>query len=410
MVNFGHVRRWRAEPLDTAEQGLKTGSDRLVGLADELGAAATPAGWVGAGADAAASERDRLAEAMEHVVAGVNAARTALMAASDQITGLGHLVAEADALAAAHGFTIDNSGEVHDGGLPPGVPADQVPAVHQDRAQVRAELADRVRQIVARAEELDTTLAAVLDKVAHGQITDGGAASLAEAAAAGAAQGSLHERLLAQYRVAPDPDGMVNVPFMEQDLTASELTHLADLQLLGFKDAYDIYQRSLTDARAPFDGAGETNGHTDAVRHTLWNAMLANRFGAEWTEGYTTAHERKPHTEGVHASEQAMDLHNNEVGRRIAATHPDAGPDELMRHVEAAVRNGETVVIGTDGRLVRSNEVAVGDTLTEEASDPPPTGGRDPGIKPENTPGGYDYGGGYNPGEDGETYGTYDVR
>lgn len=47
--------------------------------------------------------------------------------------------------------------------------------------------------------------------------------------------------------------------------------------------------------------------------------MLANRFGQDWTEQYTTAHERV----GTNAATaEAVDLHNNEVGRRIAAEHP----------------------------------------------------------------------------------------
>ncbi len=88
MVDYGNVRRWQPEPLDGAEQQLKVRSDTLPWLADELGRAATPDSWHGLAADAAAVERDRLTNRMEHVVAGVAAARTALMAASDGVTGL----------------------------------------------------------------------------------------------------------------------------------------------------------------------------------------------------------------------------------------------------------------------------------------------------------------------------------
>lgn len=77
-----------------------------------------------------------------------------------------------------------------------------------------------------------------------------------------------------------------------------------------------------------------------------------------------------------------MDLHNNEVGRRIAAENPDASREELRNLVEQAVRDGEMVVVGTDGRLDHSDQ---GDTRPTSKDNPwstdnPERGGhRDPG-------------------------------
>ncbi|MBP2474192.1 hypothetical protein JOF53_003064 [Crossiella equi] len=128
--------------------------------------------------------------------------------------------------------------------------------------------------------------------------------------------------------------------------------------------------------------------------------MLANRFGQRFAEDFTTAHERKPTDK---PAEEAMDLHNNEVGRRIARQYPDAGPEELARRVEAAVRGGEMVVVDRQGRLAYSDQVVAGETagdLPEQADD----GGPVP-----RQPGGH-LGGGYNIGGGGENYGTVPGR
>lgn len=100
-------------------------------------------------------------------------------------------------------------------------------------------------------------------------------------------------------------------------------------------------------------GSGQ---HSHAYRHAYWSALLASEHGDDWANRFTTAHVRFP---GNNPIDMAMDLHNNEVGRRIAAQHPGAGPAELERYVAEAVRNGEMVVVGHDRNLVRSNEIPI---------------------------------------------------
>lgn len=73
-----------------------------------------------------------------------------------------------------------------------------------------------------------------------------------------------------------------------------------------------------------------------------------------------TSHERKTDN---HSLAEAMDLHNNEVGRQIAAAHPDASRKELLAYVQQAERNGELVVISEDAtHLEWSDQVAPGST------------------------------------------------
>lgn len=106
--------------------------------------------------------------------------------------------------------------------------------------------------------------------------------------------------------------------------------------------------------RAAYPG---NDGHTDAFRHAYWNAMMASEFGQTWTQQFATAHEGVP---GNFAVREAMDLYNNEVGRKIAADNPGASRAVLADKVQAALDNGELVVVNRSGNLAWSNEVARG--------------------------------------------------
>ena len=99
------------------------------------------------------------------------------------------------------------------------------------------------------------------------------------------------------------------------------------------------------------------DGHNDAFRHAFWNARLTSEFGSEWTAQFATAHEARPGNPGMR---EAMDLYNNEVGRRIAIDNSRATTAQLADLVQQAVRNGDLVVVDQGGRLAWSNSVAVG--------------------------------------------------
>jgi hypothetical protein len=122
---------------------------------------------------------------------------------------------------------------------------------------------------------------------------------------------------------------------------------------------------------------------------------MTQRYGEQWAKDYASAHEQLP---GNEADREAMDLYNNELGRRIATEHPDASGDELADLVQQAVQDGDAVVIDAHGDLAFSDQVAVGHT--GEAND-----GAAPGQQP-NPNGGSHWGGGYHPGGGGDTSGT----
>ncbi|MGY4101397.1 DUF6973 domain-containing protein [Nocardia sp. R16R-3T] len=141
--------------------------------------------------------------------------------------------------------------------------------------------------------------------------------------------------------------------------------------LLGLKEFYDIKTEAEQAATGQFSGFNleeHTNvladGHGDAFRHAYWNARMTQDFGEEWTQTYTTAHEK---TGGNPPAREAMDLYNNQLGRSIALDNPDASPDQLQAKISEAIQNGQAVVLKTpDGQsqpqITWSNRVAVADT------------------------------------------------
>ncbi|AOW94144.1 hypothetical protein BFN03_19585 [Rhodococcus sp. WMMA185] len=115
------------------------------------------------------------------------------------------------------------------------------------------------------------------------------------------------------------------------------------------------------------------DGHGDAFRHTYWNALMTKEFGGDWTADFATAHEgtgaNSPHRE-------AMDLYNNELGRRLALEHPDATPQEMQQIVLDAINGGEAIVMDGFGHIGWSDDVPVGVSQPPSSIDVPlPSGG-----------------------------------
>lgn len=178
----------------------------------------------------------------------------------------------------------------------------------------------------------------------------------------------------------------------DANLTVGEYRVLAELAAtqgpLAVKDFFDIKQAAIDEAsrRFPPPDGNTSDNHTDAFRHTYWNALMTQRFGEEWTRKFATAHERRP---GDPAPREAMDLYNNEIGRQIGMANPKASPEELAAQVESAVRGGNTVIVSQDGAgLTWSNDPKLpiglpgGDPKNAPPGDPTPypTEGRTPGV------------------------------
>jgi LysM repeat protein len=129
-----------------------------------------------------------------------------------------------------------------------------------------------------------------------------------------------------------------------------------DNEINAFRVA-DQYFPRVDDQGAPIPGGND--GHNDAFRHAFYSAMLTKEFGVGFSAAFGTAHEGLP---GNEADREAMDLYNNELGRKIAEANPDASPKELADLIQGAIQRGEAVVIDRHGELVFSNQEAVGHT------------------------------------------------
>lgn len=181
-----------------------------------------------------------------------------------------------------------------------------------------------------------------------------------------------------EYQVPDDPDGMVdwrpsglNGFFawltgngdMSKNMTATEarvLDGLAPLELKAMNDAQSnalkaAEEVSFKDGGAP--GIGIHNGPADAFRHAYWNALMSKGIHPDTARDFATAHEGRP---GNNETEEAMDLYNNEVGRKIFAMHPHASEEQLRQYVRQAVIDGKMLVINDAGQLVPSNDAVLG--------------------------------------------------
>ena len=187
------------------------------------------------------------------------------------------------------------------------------------------------------------------------------------------------EEITLRYQV--DPDEVVEfskwyLPGHSQLVTATEAELLGRLTPLELAEMVAIRDRAFAEASRQYEADGSTyslnDGHNDAFRHAYWNALMTRRFGGEWTEAFATAHEALPDNPEIR---EAMDLYNNEVGRHIPLSNPNADDDELARLIRAAVDDGDLVVVGESGRLEYSNNVEVGQHGESPATVKEPNGG-----------------------------------
>jgi hypothetical protein len=219
-------------------------------------------------------------------------------------------------------------------------------------------------------------------------------------------RGQTLDDILARYQVGDGkmveweptwPESLATDPVTITEQEARMLDDIGTFGRLDFKDIHDA-AFAVADDRFPPVGpnGGRNDNHNDAFRHAYWNALLTQRFGEQWAKDYATAHEQIP---GNEADREAMDLYNNELGRRIAAEHPDASPEELAGLVQQAVRNGDAVVIDMNGDLAFSDDVPVGQT--GQADDGPAPNAPQPHPNDDS-----DWAGGYNPGGADDDSGT----
>ena len=80
----------------------------------------------------------------------------------------------------------------------------------------------------------------------------------------------------------------------------------------------------------------------------MWNAVMTDRIGEKKAKKFADAHEQFPNNPVEHME---MDLHNNELGRRIALEYAGQGYDVFSQKIQEAINNGEAKVIIWDSNV-----------------------------------------------------------
>ena len=106
---------------------------------------------------------------------------------------------------------------------------------------------------------------------------------------------------------------------------------------------------SQTETKFGFNGLGDKS---DAFRHGIWNAEMTILIGKEKAELFATAHEDKDVT-GYESDrypktahrDRDMDLHNNELGRRIGAENACVSEEEMADIIYREIYSSSTQFI-----------------------------------------------------------------
>lgn len=177
--------------------------------------------------------------------------------------------------------------------------------------------------------------------------------------------------ILNDYQTSPDEDGRDTYAPLgpigpKKEMSATEAEMLRELSFWEVNALNGIKDQAYNTASEYYPKSGAEDGLNDAFRHTYWNALMARERGVDWAEKFATAHEA---IDGNPAYKEAMDLHNNELGRRIYEKNPNATPQELAELVRDAVESGQAVAVNDRGELVPSNKVDAS-RPTAEPTDP----------------------------------------
>lgn len=361
--------------IDHVSRGLRTKALRARTAEADLRATyrAVASSWTGAAGEAAQHRFSRLAEQAAEIGTALDDSVAAVRTYHGQVTEARAAIMEIRAryrLVSARIAVLDTelTWPVAEGSVAVGAQTTNRATALLDEA-VACEVAYRavMRRVSGAADHCSQAL---LDRA--GVRSEAGATAVRSVVGATAGREDPNDRILREYQVTADPDGMIDwepsgfngwVASLFRDDAAPQRMTEHEGTMLDKRPPEDLYmlekikKRAEDEASSRFDPspAGRGNSdHLDAFRHAYWSAGQTQYLGSKWTEEYTTSHERTVDNE---PEREAMDLYNNEVGRRIAAENKFLDDEDLAQKVEEAIENGEMLVIGPGGRLYWSDEV-----------------------------------------------------
>lgn len=140
-------------------------------------------------------------------------------------------------------------------------------------------------------------------------------------------------------------DGVIDI---WNALTASEkkLVIRYPFDALKVNKAKEIATKQ-TERKFGKNGLGD---RSDAFRHGIWNAEMTVLIGSEKAELFATAHEDKDTTgnesDGYTKDEhKKMDLHNNEIGRKLGADNPSALEEKMAEIIYDEIMREDSLFV-----------------------------------------------------------------
>ncbi|WP_410669440.1 alpha/beta hydrolase [Amycolatopsis sp. cmx-4-68] len=183
MVALSDVKRWNTGQLDEIFQTVQQQLQVLTHSGDDFGNVMPVEGWSGPSAETAGSAHHSLMSRIDKMAAGASIVAKAIGQAADAITSVQHAITDAEALAGKYGYRIAEDGTVTDT-FPAGhAPPDMHP---EDRARIRAQVADAITEALRNADDIDADLASVLKRAQEGDFGTGDETTVTAAAADGA--------------------------------------------------------------------------------------------------------------------------------------------------------------------------------------------------------------------------------
>jgi hypothetical protein len=189
-ISYDDVRRWDAQAIDQSATNLQDRKNQLIGLQDELDDARRLPSWHGLAAETARTSLETTRNNAEILVAELAAVERALQNAADDVEVLKTRVANNDALANTYQFRIAPDGAIVD--VRPADPpprshfeAEELREIRRHREKIRRQLERETDEILTTANNIDATLALVMQLAQDRKITDHGATTLAGASRGG---------------------------------------------------------------------------------------------------------------------------------------------------------------------------------------------------------------------------------